>query len=118
MATTTTQLWRWRLPAVLLLIAAIVWSPVRSAAAMQAAPGASGPRFEISFSRSVHAAPITGRVYVMISPDDRPEPRFQAGNSADEPPFFGTDVDQLKPGASAVINSTTLGYPVRSLTDI
>ena len=39
-----------------------------------------GPRFEISFPASVHASPITGRVFVMISKSSSREPRLQVGN--------------------------------------
>lgn len=83
-----------------------------------AAPQSAGPQFEISFPASVHSGRITGRVYVVITHDEKPEPRFQVGSEADEPPFFGADVSRLAPGESAVIDSSTVGYPVRSLSQI
>jgi len=80
---------------------------------------AAGPRFEISFPASAHAQPITGRVYVVLSRKDTPEPRLQAANwRASETPFFGLDVEQWKPGQAAVIDSKTLGYPLKSLKDV
>jgi hypothetical protein len=54
----------------------------------------------------------------MITPESYPEPRFQVGSWGDSPPFFGADVSQLKPGEFAVIDASTLGYPVRSLGGI
>ncbi len=75
-------------------------------------------QFEISFPATVHSSPITGRVFVMISPTNHPQPRLQAGFWGDHPPFFGADVRQLAPGQDAVIDAQTLGYPVRSLSDI
>ncbi len=75
-------------------------------------------KFEVSFPASVHSKPITGRVYVMISNEDEPEPRFQVGSWGSHPPFFGVDVSQLKPGEQAVIGRHTLGYPTRSLSDV
>ncbi len=33
-------------------------------------------------------------------------------------PFFGVDVNQLRPGAAAIIDGSTPGYPPRSLRDI
>ncbi len=75
-------------------------------------------RFEISFPESMQPEPITGRVFVMISRTDEPEPRLQVGSWSRETPFFGADVEQLQPGEVAVINGTTLGFPLTNLGDI
>jgi hypothetical protein len=75
-------------------------------------------KFEISFPAASHPGPITGRVYVMISPTDQPEPRLQVGDWGDHPPFFGADVSTLKPGEEAVIGNGALGYPTTHLADI
>lgn len=77
-----------------------------------------GVRFEISFPASARHEPIAGRVFVVISRTDHPEPRFQAGSWGDAPPLFGVDVDRLKPGKKAMIDGETLGYPTRSLRDV
>jgi len=73
-------------------------------------------KFEISFPSSVHSQPITGRVYVMISRTNEREPRFQFGRMG--VPFFGEDVEKLRPGQPAVIHEGTLGSPIASLKDI
>jgi hypothetical protein len=73
-------------------------------------------RFEISFPAAAHAEPITGRVFVMISRDNEREPRLQISRTG--VPFFGRDVDQLKPGQAAIIDTTDLGTPVDSLKAI
>jgi hypothetical protein len=85
-----------------------------------ASPSATKPnlQFEVSFPASARSAPITGRVFVMISPSDHPEPRLQVGFWGDQPPLFGADVHQLKPGQEATIGANTLGYPVHSLQEI
>jgi hypothetical protein len=75
-------------------------------------------RFKVSFPASTHAQPITGRVFVMISNREKPEPRLQVGFWGDTTPLFGADVVKLKPGDAALINATTLGYPPTSLADI
>ncbi|MGH9400987.1 MAG: alpha/beta hydrolase-fold protein [Terriglobia bacterium] len=90
-----------------------------AAQAAESAPSASpGLRFEISFPSSTHAAPITGRVFVMISRDENPEPRLQVGSWGDAPPLFGADVSRLRPGEAAVIDARTPGFPARRLADI
>ena len=96
---------------------AIAWSLVFFFASPARAQ-VNGPRFEISFPAAAHAEAITGRVFVMITRDAGREPRLQVGNWADSAPFFGADVDQLKPGDAAVIDAGTLGYPLRSLKDL
>jgi hypothetical protein len=85
--------------------------------AQRTTPSAA-PRIEITFAKSAHATPITGRVYVAFSRtnDERRTPIEQTGETG--VPLFGTNVDQLSPGAAATINATAFGYPVRSLRDI
>jgi hypothetical protein len=78
----------------------------------------SGPKFEVSFAAGIHAQAATGRVFVLITRDASKEPRFQAGARYMGAPFFGIDVDHLKPGAAASIDSSTPGYPVRTLHEI
>ncbi len=75
-------------------------------------------RIEISFPSTLHADPITGRVFVMVSKGGAREPRLQVGFWGGQTPFFGVDVEQLKPGQAAVIDAGTLGYPADSLKDI
>jgi len=75
-------------------------------------------RFEITFSDSVHSDAVTGRVFVFLSQENDTEPRLQAGFWSRSVPFFGLDVEGLKPGESAVIDETVLGYPTESLRDI
>lgn len=77
---------------------------------------AATTRFEISFPASLEQGPITGRVFVMISKTDRVEPRLQAGSYQASVPFYGLDVEALKPGVSAAIDASTLGFPVESLS--
>ncbi|MFN0111008.1 MAG: alpha/beta hydrolase-fold protein [Blastocatellia bacterium] len=75
-------------------------------------------KFEISFPASLNGEPITGRVFVMISKNNRVEPRLQAGSYQASVPFYGEDVNALKPGANVVIDSSTLGHQVESLSQI
>ncbi|MBK7600659.1 MAG: hypothetical protein IPJ07_19950 [Acidobacteria bacterium] len=50
----------------------------------------------------------------MISKTDRVEPRLQAGSYNASVPFYGMDVNALKPGDNAVIDASVIGYPVES----
>jgi len=95
---------------------AIFWLLAQPARAWSRTPE-SNLKFEVSFPSSAHAEPITGRVFVMIARGGR-EPRLQAGFWGDTSPLFGVDVERLKPGDTAVIDGSTLGYPPRTLTEI
>lgn len=70
-----------------------------------------GPRFEVSFSPSIHSQPITGRLIVVLARKQAPEPRLTISELG--PPIFGVDVDQLKPRTPAVVDSSALGFPVK-----
>ena len=72
--------------------------------------------FSISFNQDIRSSPVTGRVFVMISTDDRRDPVSQVGVSG--VPFWGLNVEQLKPGEQAVIHAGVFGYPLESITDI
>src|SRR5262245_12633199 len=78
----------------------------------------TGPQFVVSLPPSAAGQPITGRVFVMISREETPEPRLQAGAWERSVPFFGLDVEQLKSGQSAMIDGKTWGYPVEYLNQI
>ena len=95
-------------PAVLLAICLLALSV--------AAPAAT--RFEITFPASVHAQPITGRVFVILGRHEAREPRMQVGWWMQQTPFFGADVSQMQPGQAAVIDAGTLGFPLKRLTDV
>jgi hypothetical protein len=71
------------------------------------------PKFEISFSQSVHQGPITGRLLLFISRTKDPETRFQ-----DDPEMLGLNVEQLRPNEAAVMDDTATGYPAVGLNDI
>jgi len=73
-------------------------------------------QFEITFNKGVHPAPITGRVYVIISQNKKREPRLQTGYTG--VPFWGKNIHSLKPGETSVINSDVFGYPLESIRDI
>lgn len=82
----------------------------------------AGFKFEILFPEAVHSGPITGRVFVCLSPTNEIEPRIAAYNSARRRdarvPFFGADVDQLAAGQGATVDSESIGFPYMSLKQL
>jgi hypothetical protein len=83
------------------------------------APRTSRLRFAISFPAAQSDRPLDGRVILVISNNDRQEPRFQNDvYDPDTQPAFGIDVEGLAPGQDAIIDADTFGYPLRSLGDL
>ena len=77
--------------------------------------------FELSFPASVRTDAADGRVFVILTRKASPEPRLQFGKNGGQyrsTPFFGEDVDGLKPGQRAVIDGRSIGYPVERLADL
>src|SRR5580765_7113874 len=87
-------------------------SQLRSAAA--AAP----LQVLLSIPASQMTAPVDGRMLLLVSADQRTEPRFQVSDGDRTAQVFGVDVEALAPGKDAVIDASVLGYPIRSLGDL
>ena len=74
--------------------------------------------FAISFAKNASQKPITGRLFLAISRDKEPGPRYEAGSYFKSVPFWGKDVDQLEPGNNVVIDTSVLGYPLANFSDL
>jgi hypothetical protein len=103
-------------------IAVLFASPLIPRAASQSAPAkndAPQPRFAISFDSKLSAAPLDGRVYVVIATKNDPEPRTQILEvEIKSQQVFGADVDALAPGQNAFIAEDPLGYPTARFRDL
>jgi putative esterase len=99
-----------------ILLAGLLW-----AGSAGAEEPAAALRFELSFPEGVRSQPADGRLFVVISKEGDPEPRLQFGKEGDQyrsTPFFGQDVEALKPGQWAAVGGGALGYPIARLADI
>jgi hypothetical protein len=106
-------------PSSLFGLAFLLFFPFLTAAQTAPAGNSAKLRFEISFPESASAKPLDGHILLGISKSKDTEPRFQLREEeAQSAQFFGLDVDALKPGASAIIDSTSLGYPLSSLDQL
>ncbi len=75
---------------------------------------------EIRFKISLPAGnqPVTGRLFVILSTIDDPEPRLQVGSWRSHTELLGRDVQGLQPGQSAILDALTAGYPFRSVREL
>jgi hypothetical protein len=79
-----------------------------------------GPRFEVALDRAAANSALDGRVYVIVTRDASSEPREQI-DVPDGTPFWGLDVDGLRPGRTVTLSGgdrDVFGYPLRSLDDL
>jgi hypothetical protein len=75
-------------------------------------------RFTISFPTSTSTEALDGRLLLLVSTDDKREPRFQISEDPNTQQVFGIDVESMKPGQEATVDAKAFGYPVRSLSQI
>jgi hypothetical protein len=75
-------------------------------------------RFDLSFPENRSAEALDGRMLLLVSNDESREPRYQISDGPDTQLVFGVDVEGLKPGESAVFDTSVFGYPLRSLAEI
>jgi hypothetical protein len=75
-------------------------------------------KFAVSFPAARSAAPLDGRLLLLLSTNDAAEPRFQISDGPSTQLVFGIDVDGLAPGAEATVDASALGYPLRSLAEV
>jgi len=78
----------------------------------------TGPTFSISFSRELTDLAQDGRVLLILANNDASEPRFQITDGLSTQLIFGINVEGLKPGAEAIIDNTTFGFPLHSIEDV
>ena len=72
----------------------------------------------MSVSPELALDPLDGRVILLISTTDDPEPRFQSLRSLTPPQIFGGDVEGLRPGESTMLHASSRGYPLESFSEI
>jgi len=75
-------------------------------------------RFTVTFSEELSKEPLDGRLLLMISSNDKAEPRYQISDGPDTQLVFGINVEGMSPGDEAVIDSQVFGYPLKSISEI
>jgi hypothetical protein len=83
-----------------------------------AASSKAGLRFSVRVGPGLTREALDGRLLLVISTDDRAEPRFQVSDGPATQQVFGVDVDGLRPGQAVVIEGDVLGYPLERLADV
>ncbi len=71
-------------------------------------------QFSISIDKTALATPVTGRLILVLSRRETPEPRYLI--APDAMPMFAVDVDHLQ--GAAIIGPEAIGHPVDSINQI
>jgi hypothetical protein len=102
------------------LLAGAVLLPLLVAARPGPPPPAARLRIAVRFPASLSAAPLDGRLLLLLSTDARAEPRFQISGTdvTKSQQVFGVDVLGWRPGQEATFDASVLGYPAESLAAI
>jgi hypothetical protein len=77
-----------------------------------------GFRFEVTIPGAPGGPAVDGRLLLMLSNDDRDEPRFQINDSASTQVVAGIDVNSAMPGTVVAIDASAVSYPVDSLARV
>jgi hypothetical protein len=62
--------------------------------------------------------PLDGRLLLLVSKNNKAEPRFQVSDGANTQLVFGMDVEDWKAGQSKIFTGKEFGYPLQSLKDV
>ena len=72
----------------------------------------------VTFDSSLSAEALDGRLLLLIARTDSVEPRFQVRAGVNAIQVFGTDVEAMAPGDTAVFDADVFGYPIESLASL
>jgi hypothetical protein len=88
---------------------------------MQCAPSGdtkSVLKFSISFTKVLSEQAQDGRLLLLLSTNDKAEPRFQINDGLETQLVFGVDVEGMKPGDEIKIDESAFGFPIQNLKNI
>jgi len=74
--------------------------------------------FHITIAPSLQQENLDGRLLLLLSNNDRSEPRFQVNDAAGTQLVFGVDVEGWQPQHSQLVDMHAFGYPLERLKDV
>jgi hypothetical protein len=72
----------------------------------------------VTFPAKQSSQPLDGRLLLLLSNNNRQEPRFQISDNANTQLVFGLDVDNWPAGESRRFTVREFGYPIQSLQQV
>jgi hypothetical protein len=77
---------------------------------------ANDARFEVSIARAAASEPVTGRLIVVVSTRETPEPRLAINLAG--PAMFGIDIEALAAGQPVTVDAKAAAFPMESLAKL
>ena len=74
--------------------------------------------FRVTISPALQQAAFDGRLLLMLSNNDKVEPRFEISDEAETQMVFGIDVENWQPGTGQLVDIHAYGYPIERLKDV
>ncbi len=78
----------------------------------------TAPQFSVTFPATRSAAPLDGRLLLLLSTDSTEEPRMQIDDTPQTQLIFGMTVNAWRPGTPMTVDASATGYPIHSLADV
>jgi hypothetical protein len=85
---------------------------------LQQAQNPNAQQFAVTFPAAASAAPLDGRLLLLLSKSDAKEPREQVTANEKCAQLFGIDVDGWRAGTPAVFDGQVFGYPCANLAAV
>lgn len=76
------------------------------------------PSFTVTLPDSFGDTTFDGRLLVLLSSNDKNEPRFQINDGLSTQLVFGLDVEGWAPGQTITMDQAAYGYPIETLKDV
>lgn len=106
-----------RMRRLLVLLAVIACQPTPPKPASHE-PAATVPSVTVRLRAGLSAAPLQGRLLVLLAKDDKVEPRFQVMDDDRTAQVFGVDVEGWSEGQVRTLGSGVVGAPVTTLAGL
>jgi hypothetical protein len=74
--------------------------------------------FRVTIAPTLHSEALDGRLLLLLSNNNKAEPRFQISDAAGTQMVFGVDVEGWQPGHSELVDMRAFGYPLERLKDV
>jgi hypothetical protein len=75
-------------------------------------------KFSITFTPEMSDQAQDGRLLLLLSNNDKAEPRNQISDGLNAQLVFGIDVEGIKPGDAMIIDADAFGFPFQSLSEV
>jgi hypothetical protein len=97
----------------------VAWLTVPGQAMPAAATATTSLRFSVSVADGLLPSPQSGRLFIVVSRDEKPEPRSTIGRTGlDTPPVFARDIDRLGAGITATLGEDAIAFPIAGLASL